>query len=80
MPLIRESCWQSVNMWNTHSIRKQKDRPNSIPGKLLWNYKFNSRTKHYHQEIDEQLVDDILEDIIEFGKWSYIIPKHRTTR
>jgi hypothetical protein len=40
IPMIRTELHQFASLWNSHRIRKQSNKPNSIPGKPrdLYNY------------------------------------------
>jgi hypothetical protein len=72
MPIVREAIMSYVQLWNTHSIRKQKDRPNAITGKpaVLYNY---TPIVRYGQPIDESLVNELQADFGNWGKYYFFI-------
>lgn len=72
MPLVRNTLCDFVRLWNVHSIRKQKNRPNGVFGKPFFLYFHPERqdTEDYGLLPDETLVDNLLE---EMNGWGMII-------
>ena len=62
MPIIQEAITAYVQLWNTHSIWKQKDRPNAITGKPAVLYHFTPNVIWYGQPIDESLINELQAD------------------
>ena len=55
-----------VQLWNTHNIQKQKDRPNAVTGKLVVLYHYTPDVLRYGRLIDKLLVNELQAD---FGNW-----------
>ena len=49
-----------VQLWNTHSIRKQKDRPNAVTGKPAVLYYYTPDVVRYGRPINESLVNEFV--------------------
>jgi hypothetical protein len=68
MPIIRREVIGYVEMWNTHRIRKQRDRPNSISGKPIMNYFWpQGDVQNWGTPIDPEIVEELKADIDHFG-------------
>ena len=63
MPIIREELLGFVEMWNSHTIRRQKSRPNHVAGKpwLLFFYPENG-VQDFGLEVDPGLVEAFRKD------------------
>jgi hypothetical protein len=72
MPIIRAEVLAYVDTWNSHAIRKQKDRPNHVAGKPVFNYFFSS-VPNRGRPIDPELVDELLADTAEWSESPYIL-------
>jgi hypothetical protein len=55
-----------VEDWNCHRIRKQKNRPNSVPGIPRFNY-LHAEVERYGFSIDEEFAKDLMADFEEWG-------------
>ena len=73
MPIVREAIMSYVQLWNTHSIRKQKDRPNAITGKPAVLYNYTPDIVRYGRPIDESLVNELQADFGNQGKYYFFI-------
>ena len=62
-----------VQLWNTHNIRKQKDRPNAVTGKPVVLYHYTPDVLRYGQPIDELLVNELQADFGNWGKYYFFI-------
>jgi hypothetical protein len=75
IPIIREEVAAYVEIWNKHKIRKQKERPNVVPGKPVFNYHF-SHTKGVEncgRPIDPELVKAIQAETAHFSKYFNLV-------
>jgi hypothetical protein len=73
MPIVREAVMAYVQLWNTHSIRKQKDRPNAITGKPAVLYYYTPDVVQYGRPIDGSLVNELQADFGSWGKYYFLI-------
>jgi hypothetical protein len=71
MPIIREEVHAYQELWDKHTIRKQKDRPNVVPGKPVFNYHY-SHTRGVPNcgwPVDPELIEEIRADTAHFSKY-----------
>jgi hypothetical protein len=69
MPVLRIEITSFVRTWNNHSIRKQKNRPHSVPGKPYINYNYPpAGVLNHGLEFDEELYRSLQNDVQEWGK------------
>ena len=59
MPIIRAEILIYVDTWNSYAIQKQKDRPNHVARKPVFNYFFSS-IPNWGRLIDPKLVNELL--------------------
>lgn len=70
MPVLRVEI-TFVRNWNSHYIRKQKNRPFLVHGKPYMNYNYPGEgIFNYGLEYDESLFHSIKNDVQEWGKLS----------
>jgi hypothetical protein len=69
MPLIRNALCDFVRLWNVHSIRKQKNRPNGVSGKpfFLYFHPEKEGAEDYGLLPDRTLLDGLLEETGDWG-------------
>lgn len=67
IPILREELYSFVRLWNSHSIRKQKNRPNAVVGKpfMLYHYP-GSHVQNWGVSFDASQLRTIKRDI---GEW-----------
>ena len=64
IPIIQAEVVMYIELWNKHVIRKQRERPNLVSGKLIFNY-FYSYTKgvpNCGYQVDPELLERIQAD------------------
>jgi hypothetical protein len=68
MPVIRIELQSFVETWNNHYIRKQPKRPNSIPGRpqYLYRYPPDSAVDH-KQPVDFDALESIARGVAGYG-------------
>jgi hypothetical protein len=75
MPIIRRAVHGFVRIWNSHTIRKQANRPGTLSGVPLVNYEcpelYNARD--YGVRVDQQWVDEEIALYGDFGKLKLLI-------
>lgn len=70
IPIIRAEVFSFVRTWNSHYIRKQKNRPYVIHGKPYMNYNHPPEgVVNYGLSINNELVKELQKDIEEWGKF-----------
>ncbi len=70
MPVLRFEIASYIRTWNSHSIRKQKNRPFSVSGKPYMNYNHPSPGVSDHGlEFDEELLVSLQDNISDWGKF-----------
>jgi hypothetical protein len=70
MPIIRDEIEAFVDVWNNYSIRSQKNRPNSVPGKLWQFYDYLKKdVRDYKCTPDSELLNLIQKDVADYGKY-----------
>ena len=59
MPKIRYDFANFVRLWNTHRIRKQKQRPHVHPGQpiMLYSLPDPSKARHCQVQVDQEGLD-----------------------
>lgn len=73
IPIIKAEAVAYTEIWNKHAIRKQKERPNIVSGKPIFNYYF-SHTKgvlNCGRPINPEFVKDLQADTVHWGKFIY---------
>lgn len=77
VPIIRHETIEFINLWNTHTIRKQPRRPHCVPGvpHVLYYYPAESGGERCGTPLDsvdglEQQVDFLAEQLQGFGTYS----------
>lgn len=74
MNIVRTQCFDYVKDWDYHTIRKQKNRPNSVTGKpFMLYYAPGNGTKSYGHIVDQQLVDNLLSTFTNHGEFHIIL-------
>lgn len=70
MPIIQEEAKQFVYQWNCHRIRKQPNRPYTVPGipGVLYNYPEKSGGQQCGLPVDSQLLEPFQRDLQGFGR------------
>lgn len=65
LPILREEIMEFVNLWNTHSIRKQSNRPHVVPGipHVLYHYPHLSGGVQCGTYVDPELLKPAQEDL-----------------
>ena len=68
IPILRDEIFSFVRTWNSHYIRKQKDRPYVIHGKPYMNYNHPPEGVYNHGfSIDRELLKELQKDVEEWG-------------
>jgi hypothetical protein len=67
MPIIRCAAEEFVEYWNSHRIRKQRDRPNSVSGKPVVLYKYRPGLVRYGYKADDVLLSELTADFDDWG-------------
>ena len=68
MDIVRAQCFNYVKDWDYHTIRKQKNRPNSVTGKpFVLYYAPSDGTKSYGHMVDQELVNSLLSTFTNHG-------------
>lgn len=71
IPILREELPIFVNLWNSHYIRRQRNREdyliNGIPH-ILYHYPERSGGEQKGRRANLELVDQMLTEVDEFGK------------
>lgn len=78
MPLIRTQITSFVRTWNQHRIRKQSNRPYSVPGKPWMNYHFPpTGVENEGIQFNLDLFKQLQQDVKDWGKYLslYFIPQ-----
>ena len=70
LPILRDEIHAYVEIWNSHTIRRQKERPHHVPGKPKVNYFFSMKNgvEDCGRPIDPELVARLRADTAEWGK------------
>jgi hypothetical protein len=68
MPIVRKATEEFVEYWNSHKIRKQRDRPNSVSGKPIVLYKYRPGTTRYGCKVDKVLIAELKNDFNDWGR------------
>ncbi|KAJ5612056.1 hypothetical protein N7510_005250 [Penicillium lagena] len=66
MPLVRSSIKEFVETWNTHRIRRQKNRPDSVPGKP-WMLFHHPQVQDFNKGVDPVVLSGLHEGVV--GDW-----------
>ncbi|KAL4972835.1 hypothetical protein BDW66DRAFT_162600 [Aspergillus desertorum] len=73
MPVLRLEINSFVRTWNNRPIRKQKNRPNLIPGKPFMNYHYPPEgTPKYRLEFDTNLFSILQNDVQDWNPDEYL--------
>lgn len=69
IPIIQDEAKQFVYQWNNHRIRKQPERPHTIPGipGVLYNYPEKSGAEQCGLVVDSSLLEPFQQDLQGFG-------------
>jgi len=81
MPIIQDKVYAYVEIWNSHTIRRQKERPHHVPSKPKVNYFFSMKNgnPNYGRLIDPELAARLQADTAEWGKCAMHIQYVRTS-
>ena len=67
VPILREELYSFVRLWNSHSIRKQKNRPNAVVGKPFMLYHHpGSHVQNWGVAFDTEQLREMKTNI---GEW-----------
>jgi hypothetical protein len=74
MPLVRTETLAYTELWNSHQIRKQPSKPNSVSGRpdQLYHYPELHNVVRHGRKIDPQLVQEIRDEFADWGMYSFI--------
>lgn len=69
IPILRQEVQGFARMWNTHTIRKQPNRPNAVHGRpvMLYFYPQDSCTQNYGLKPDPQLLKELTDQTASYG-------------
>lgn len=72
MPLIRRAVTEYVETWNSHTIRKQRNRPNSIGGRPIFLYN-HANIERFRCAIDQELLQQAISEFNGYGYGKHCI-------
>lgn len=67
MPILRREVFSFVKTWNYHKIRRQKNRPNCVPGQPWVLYHHPEEAQDHAIQPNPGTVDTLLQDVAEYG-------------
>ena len=72
MPIIQAELKHFTRIWNIHNIRKQKNRPNSIPGQPAKNYFYPGMVGAEDQgyAVSDEVLDEYAQRVEDIGVFS----------
>ena len=75
LPLLREKVYQFVERWNSHKIRKQKNRPNLPTGEPFYNYYYPpDNITDFAQLPNAEVIAQLKHTVISYGIYnSYLL-------
>ena len=68
MPIIRQATSAYAQLWNSHKIRAQKDRPSAVVGKPMVLYNWKDDVERYGEQPSQEIVDGLTADFASWGK------------
>lgn len=73
MPILRDEVCHFVRTWNSHTIRKQPNRPNIVTGKpyMLYNHPGN-HVRNWGLEFDAELLHTIRSEVEDWDVDAYL--------
>jgi hypothetical protein len=80
MSIIRGAVDEFVEYWNSHKIRKQRDRPNSVSGKPVVLYKYQPNITRYGYDANATLIAELEADFTDWGALFYFSPLYQECR
>lgn len=76
IPILREELYSFVRLWNAHSIRKQKNRPNAVVGKPFMLYHHpGSHVQNWGVSFDANQLQTIKAEVGEWDVDSFLPPE-----